>query len=606
VWERPGHRGLPPLYPINGDASFTASPPQTCWWPCRMKMQWVLPADDGGRRILYYKIYRGITARTSGASTVWEQEPYDILPDDRVVWIVDGLLRNTIYSWKITGINQLGEGAESTALTRTSANTPDVINLAYQKSATQSTEQQQSADLSMGGAEKALDGLTNPNFDASEAQMTNYETANAVPFWRVDLGAGHVIREIHLFFCGRFTHKANSLRPSCSTRVFDLIVYDSTQTEVWRTSNQNYIEGTVRGTDMLDTGYDVQGLLNVIQVRLDDDATTGQLNPHMVLAVGPLPAPAPTSTPPSRRGAGHLNDVGSGTSARRLVDPTTLVGQVGQYVEIKTTATNQVAMAEVRVFGWHRGCNDEYTCESTGSCLFRKDGQDYRKCVCASGYEGETCADPIGTAAGAAAAGAVVENGTGAATYIGLFCLSLGIALACMGLAFGMLYCYYRLTLNDAYPELPVMPKFTAKVTPMPEGLPHDEIRKKYHPGFHGASSQAKGIRKKKEHQAAISAAQSRVASRAPTRGPTRGPSKAATRRPSVSGIEDVETLHKGASVDVMLGRAPPCGFTVGWWRVLKDRWKFVIVCGFAVGGAFFVGILLVTVLNEERQNQGT
>lgn len=357
---------------------------------------------------------------------------------------------------------------------------------------------------------------------------------------------------------------------------------------------------------MLDTGYDVQGLHNVIQVRLDDDATTGQLNPHMVLAVGPLPAPAPTSTPPSRRGAGHLNDVGSGTSARRLVDPTTLVGQVGQYVEIKTTATNQVAMAEVRVFGWHRGCNDEYTCESTGSCLFRKDGQDYRKCVCASGYEGETCADPIGTAAGAAAAGAVVEYGTGAATYIGLFCLSLGIALACMGLAFGMLYCYYRLTLNDAYPELPVMPKFTAKVTPMPEGLPHDEIRKKYHPGFHGASSQAKGIRKKKEHQAAISAAQSRVASRAPTRGPTRGPSKAATRRPSVSGIEDVETLHKGASVDVMLGRAPPCGFTVGWWRILKDRWKFVIVCGFAVGGAFFVGILLVTVLNEERQNQGT
>merc|ERR1719181_1431642 len=103
-----------------------------------MKMIWIKPTDDGGRYISQYKIYRGI--RASSGTVTWATgslSPYFTTNANHTVAIVDGLLRNVKYVWKITAINVVGEGPATPEKDKTSINTPDTLNLAFARPATQ-------------------------------------------------------------------------------------------------------------------------------------------------------------------------------------------------------------------------------------------------------------------------------------------------------------------------------------------------------------------------------------------------------------------------------------------------------------------------------------
>ncbi len=144
-------------------------PLQTCWWPCRNKLYWDPPEDDGGRKIFQYKLYRGLR-NGRRESVVWDESPWAITPDARNVLIVDGLLRDTTYYWRLTSINIVGEGPPSDSRSSTTDDIPDTINWAYLANASQSSRQLLTQDntLKYGDASFAVNDLTNPDFEMGE------------------------------------------------------------------------------------------------------------------------------------------------------------------------------------------------------------------------------------------------------------------------------------------------------------------------------------------------------------------------------------------------------------------------------------------------------
>merc|ERR1712159_435210 len=181
--------------------------------------------------------------------------------------------------------------------------------------------------------------------------MTNIQST--YPWWRVQLEFTSFVQQVHLFYCSTYMPVTLVQLENCKSKYFSMTLYEEVTggAVTWTKTIQSYTETY---TDMVDNGYNNQdNLPGIVDIRLASESSTPQLYPHMAFSVGAL----------------------------------------GHSFELKSTLQPQkLAMAEVRIFGWGKGCPDEYTCDfDGGTCLERRYGQDFRKCVCNNGFEGQRC-----------------------------------------------------------------------------------------------------------------------------------------------------------------------------------------------------------------------
>lgn len=558
VWERPGHTGVAPLYPIPTDTSFTVYPLQTCWWPCRMKLIWTAPSDDGGRVITSYRIFRGQEVGTPPYNyTSWPSLHYEETTTGNTSWIVKGLLRNTKYFFKVAAVNSLGEGPKNNAVEMRSLDYPDVANVAYKMPTSQSSTQTLTGNSgnnpywgSTGTSDYAVDGLTNPDFRLGQSQMTDVEYST--PWWRVQFAQKSVVVEMHLFMCSVYMPVTQVQIDNCKSKFFKATLYEEIDrvTETWSTTVRDYTLGTIAGIDMLDTGWTEQNAVSgLVDIRLTQQPSTSQIHPHFRLKVG---------------GSNHAS---------------------GSMMELKDTlGTGKLAFSEVRIFGWKRGCNEEYTCNPSGGvCVARKWNQEFRKCVCNPGYYGETCHETAtGTGGDGTTDTATKEAGRDlSAIYTSMIGIAIAVMAGVWGTGFALMYAYYVLT-GMGYS---MGGSAGARVAPE---LTDREIRMKYVPG---------SVRNNGMRVGGSSAARAMRKSQAPTRSQTRRGTM------GTGGIEDV--INPGQAMDLsgQIGREPPCGMSVGLWRVVKDRWSFLLGLGALAGAVAYLLMVMVHVMADAKGN---
>jgi len=536
-----------------------------------MKLQWSKPADDGGRAILRYNLYRGWEVGTYPYNyTQWDMNRvYETTDTPATQWIVKGLLRNTRYSFKICGVNSLGEGPFLPAISLKSDDTPNIINLAYLQPTAQSSQQITTGNAetnphwgSNGASSLAVDGLTNPDFRLGQSSMTGVQMSSA-PWWRVQFAGSSWVTEVHLFMCSVYMPLTQIDIKNCKSTYFSVSLYADMerQTKTWSTVVEQSTALGPASSYIIDNGYRNPAFAlddpGVVDMRLGTGThgqrSTPQTNPHLALKVG----------------------------AKALV------------VELKSTQSmGRLAFSEVRVFGWKRGCNEEYTCDPNGgTCLLTKYGVSFRKCVCNNGWYGESCQSntPDGTPTPRTSAVAAVGRDM-SAVYVNTIGYAILVIFLFWMVGFVCLYGYWKMTGFGMSSSARVEPSMEDEVA---------RIRSKYVPGHvanggrrTGGSSAAKAVRK------------SQGGSMMPSMGsfgmsPAQAASRSQTRRQTEA---EFVTPNPG-NLEVQIGREPPCGMEVGLWRVVKDRYQYLLGCGVVAGAVTYLLVIVVNVLADGRGN---
>ena len=502
-----------------------------CQVPCRQKIFFLRPSDDGGYPITSYTVYNAQTQSVAWTDTSYHSPVGSSITSNEL--IIDGLLRDITYGWVISASTVQGEGAKSSTQTLQSLGYPDIRDLALGMEATQISDWFDN----QGTASAALDGDTNG--DAMTGKVAVTGTSNYA-WWRVRMPAERFIHKVRLYSCTSFPDPAIPAPGwGCNLKFYDFTI---------KTRNTDG-----NGT----TGYSTQVDESVSKMK--------EFTPN-----------------PDKR---------------------PYAGSRGNELTIRSRVQFAfIAISEFRAFGWDIGCPNDYQCSNGGTCIERMNGMDYRQCSCASGWAGLQCMIDISVEAAATLNPTSAPNrpADGSGMYIVLLTLSTVIMVLVWVCGLSSMYLWHEF-LRDEHAEAA-----SAAVHPW-AAQPAEEVQTERNPYM---AQQAVN-----QHRMKMGIGGSKAAQQARTKRPTRKasvargmPSRKGSVKPQVwmpegeggpsNGFEEVSMFGARAHDEEVHLRSPPCGMSLSLYRLVRERGKFIVALGAAMGLTFFISMVLAYVLN--------